>query len=149
LTENTAPASGGAAASRPANSGQAGPANGTYTFNPRPQVTKGGIGENGYILKVVVNGKNMLIYLTRVPRGIHDGRAAPFYWSFGGNDVLLTDLDNPAKMWNPVSHSDLNGPDDTGEVLSFENVTATRFSLEMNWEGLHIFEEILLGEPDQ
>ena len=124
----------------------AGPKNGTYTFFPRPQVKKAGIPDEGYIVKVVVSGKNMLIYLTNVPRGL-DSRANPGYW-YGPAQPLLTDLDNPAKTWKPVAHKDNPDGNRTGEVLSFENVTATRFSLECNWYTDYIFDEIILGDPD-
>jgi len=118
-------------------------ANGTYTFWPRPRATKAGVGVDAYIDRIVVTGKYMVIYMSNVSRGM-EGRAFPYYWYL---NAILTDLDNPRKTWKMIDHKD--GPDgpNTGESLSFENVTARRFSLETDWNGQTIFDEIII--PDQ
>jgi len=85
----------------------------------------------------------MLVYQTNVPRGTQ-GRAAPGYWYTSGNGIL-TDLDNPTRAWTKIRHvDDPDGPN-SGEVLSFEGVTATRFSLECDWYGTNIYNEINLA----
>jgi hypothetical protein len=121
------------------------PASGTYTFWPRPQATKAGVGIDAYLVKIVVRGNYFIVYMDRVARGMTDSRAMPGYWYLRDN-VLLTDLDHPARTWHPVNHAENNGID--GEVLSFEKVTGTRFSLECSWYGQNIFEEITLDKPD-
>ena len=120
---------------------------GTYTFIPRIQATRNGIPSNDYISKIVVRGKNMLIYLTRTPRG---GGAPDGYNGWRLNDHnMLTDLDRPSRSWKRNGFS-ADSTDVDGVILSFENVTAKRFSLDCEWErGAYLFEEITLGEPDE
>jgi hypothetical protein len=123
------------------------PQNGTYTFWPRPQAKRAGIPADAYLVKIIVDGKYMLIYLTSVDRGMA-GRADPGTW-YGPANPLLTDLDNPSKTWELAAHRDDPDGRNSGEVLSFEDVTATRFSLECNWYVPFIFEEITLNDPDK
>ena len=120
---------------------------GTYTFTPRIQATKNGIPSNDYISKIVIRGNNMLIYLTRTPRG---GGAPEGYNGWRLNDHnMLTDLDRPSRSWKRNGFSADNSDTD-GIILSFENVSARRFSLDCEWErGVYLFEEITLGEPDK
>jgi TolB-like protein len=134
--------SGGTTAQAPAAT-PAGPKIGTYTFSPRPQATNAGVYIDAYIVKIVVQERYMLIYQTNVSRGT-GGRAAPGYWYLSGEGII-TDLDNPTRAWTKIRHvDDPDGPN-TGEVLSFEGVIATRFSLECNWYGTNIYNEINLA----
>ncbi|MCL2243970.1 MAG: hypothetical protein FWC03_05805 [Treponema sp.] len=119
--------------------------NGTYTFYPRPQATRAGVGVDAYIVKIVVQGRYMVIYLTNLARGM-GGRAHPGYW-YLSND-LLTNLDRPSQTYQKVSHRDNPDGNNSGETLSYENVTATRFSLETNWNGQVIFSEINLANAE-
>ncbi|MDR0303094.1 MAG: CsgG/HfaB family protein [Treponema sp.] len=122
------------------------PKDGTYTFFPRIRATNAGLPINCYLHKIEVKGKYLIVYQSGDAR-IASGRGAPGYWYITYN-VILTDLDNPTKTWQPTSHQDNVGG--TGyEALSFENVTAARFSLECSWYGQNIYEEIILGEPDE
>jgi hypothetical protein len=117
---------------------------GTYTFAQRPRAKKAGMPVDAYIVKIVVDGRFMIFNMTNVERGVSGNRASPGYWYINYN-VLLTNLDNPTQTWRPAGHQDTA----EGELLSFEGVTATRLSLECDWNGTTIFEEIILGEPDR
>jgi hypothetical protein len=85
----------------------------------------------------------MIFTMTNVERGISGNRASPGYWYINYN-VLLTNLDRPSQAWRPVGHQDTS----EGELMSFEGVTATRFSLECDWYGPTIFEEINLADAE-
>jgi hypothetical protein len=139
----TAPVSTPAAAPAPAATPAPSLKNGTYTFMPRPRAKKAGMPADAYIIKIVADGRYMIFNMTNVERGT-SGRASPGYWYINYN-VLLTNLDRPSQTWRPVGHQDTA----EGELLSFEGVTATRLSLECDWNGTTIFEEIILGEPDR
>jgi len=140
--------SSGGKAAAPAQAKPAGPANGTYTFFPRPQATNAGVKIEAYIDRIIVQGRYMIIYMSNVPRGMR-ARPAPGYWYITYN-VTLNDLDNPRNSWRPVrSVDDPDGPN-SGQSISFENVTARRFSLECDWYGQNIFEEIIIPDrPDE
>jgi TolB-like protein len=132
--------SGGTAAAQ-----QVKPKTGTYTFFPRPQATFNGMPKNDYLSKIVVSGNYVVVYISRTPRGPSSG--GPDGWNAWRLNGLLTDLDNPSRAWK-VSAADLNQANTDGLVISFENVTGTRFSLEGQWDGTFIFSEIKLNEPD-
>jgi TolB-like protein len=124
----------------------AGAKQGTYTFYPRPRATNAGLPINCYLHKIEVKEKYLIVYQSGDAKIAKD-RGAPGYWYINYN-VILTDLDNPAKTWQPINHQDDVGG--TGyEAISFENVSATRFSLECSWSGQNIYDEIILGEPDE
>jgi hypothetical protein len=59
---------------------------------------------------------------------------------------MIQDLDNPAKTWNRIQRAD----DGNGLVLSFEKVTARRFSLTAQTGDIPtVFDEITIPEnPD-
>jgi TolB-like protein len=145
----TAAASGGQAGGTTAQAAKAppapaGPKNGTYTFFPRLRATRGGIPVDAYIDRVEVSGNFMVFYMTNVARG---WGSRPFYgngWYIVYHD-FLTDLDNPSKNYTAKTYSDIPGG---GMALSFENVRATRFSLECTYDTPVVFGEIILGEPD-
>jgi hypothetical protein len=117
--------------------------NGTYTFWPRLQAKHNGLPADSYIVQIVVDGQYMIFTMTNVERGISGNRAAPGTWYINYN-VLLTNLDRPSQTWRPVGHQDTS----EGELMSFEGVTATRFSLECDWYGTTIFEEINLADAE-
>ena len=123
---------------------QTGPQKGTYTFSPRPRASNAGVPINAYIIKIEVQDRYMVIHQTSVASGMR-GRADPGYWYINYN-VVLTDLDNPTRAWSPIRHVDDPFGANTGETLSFEGVTATRFSLECNWYGINIYNEINLAD---
>ena len=89
----------------------------------------------------------MLIYITGTPRGggMPDGTTG---WQFS-RDNMLIDLDRPARSW-PRAGFNQDNISTEGIILSFENVSATRFSLDVDFNpgGHFLFEEIILGEPD-
>ena len=119
---------------------------GTYTFWPRITATMNGIPINdAYIDKIVVRGNNMLIYITAVPRGTSSSGARG-HNTAAGFKCTLTDLDRPSRSWHQIgaAHSG-----NEGVIVSFQNVTATRLSLETEyWNGTVVFENFTLGEPD-
>ena len=123
---------------------QTGPQQGTYTFSPRPRASNAGVPIDAYIIKIEVQGRYMIVHQTSVRSGMR-GRAMPGYWYLNSN-VVLTDLDNPTRAWQPIRHVDDPFGANTGETLSFEGVTATRFSLECNWYGTNIYNEINLAD---
>ena len=122
------------------------PAAGTYTFWPRIRASMNGIPiDDAYIDKVVVRGRNTLIYVVSVPRGSSD-RGARGHNTAAGFKCYLTDLDRPSRVWNSIGaayHAT------EGVIISFENVTGTNFSLETEyWNGLVFFENFSLNSPD-
>ena len=127
----------------PAQAQRTGPKIGTYTFSPRLRATNAGVYIDAYIVKIVVQERYMLIYQTNVPSGTR-ARAAPGYWYLSG-EGKITDLDNPTRAWTKIRHVDNPDGPNTGEVLSFDGVTATRFSLECSWYGINIYNEINLA----
>jgi hypothetical protein len=123
---------------------QAGPQSGTYTIYPRLRSNQGGVDKNFYLDRIVVRGGYLTMYFTGSALGRGgDGDYAPFWGS-----VLLRDLDRPSRTWNSVA----KGEDDdvTGGIyLTFQGVTATRFSLTgLNATPNHVFDEIIMGLPD-
>jgi hypothetical protein len=86
----------------------------------------------------------MIFYILDVERG-------PSAWpTIGWNDgsTLLTNLNRPSQTWRLVGFR--HGSENNGEgfSLSFEGVTVTRFSLECQFGGLIIFDEINLADAD-
>ena len=134
---------------------QTGPKNGVYTFWPRLQATRAGLtADNIFIAQITVTRDFMVIHYCRTATGpFKEGEDtyAPsgFYYP---QNFILQDLNNPSRSYNPVSaqaHS--NG---MGRILStsFNRVNSTRFKLTVGPYGENppfVFEEIILGEPDQ
>jgi len=124
----------------------AAPKNGTYNFFPRPQATRAGMPIKAYVDQVVVRGNYLIITLAPEPRGNNtkDGPEGGNYWH-AQDYIVLQDLDNPRLSWNCVETTYENP-----RRISFQGVTAKRFSLTNNFDGApQIFEEIILGEPDE
>ena len=129
------------------------PTSGTYTFFPRLQPYQGAtIHERVYLWKIVVRGEFMSIFLTNSATGDATKTEPPRPWQDGGFFLVLQDLDNPSRSWNP-SGGKLNGWDwgAAGYWYNFRGVTATRFSLTLSPRGgtQSTFDEIKLGEPDE
>jgi len=141
-----APAPAPAPAAASAQSGTLMP--GTYTFFPRPQARKNGIPVDAYLYKIVVHGKNMMVYMGNESRGPNTSYYGSSIYGFTGR-VILTDLDNPSRTWPRIgdTHRTENAVDG-GHISSFENFTGRRFSLEAQNDKV-IFEEIIIGEPDR
>jgi hypothetical protein len=121
-------------------------ANGTYTFFPRPRSMQGGVDMNLYLDRITIRGGYLTLFFTGSPSGRGgDGDYRPF-WEM--SRTQLKDLDNPARTWNPVSpgeDADVTG----GDYLTSQSAAPARFSLTGNNATLaHVFEEIILGEPD-
>jgi TolB-like protein len=132
----------------------AGPQNGTYTFWPRPQATKAGMGVTCYLVKARVSGSFVTFFLTVVPTGQSRNFYGQdiFYWSGYDSRVTLQNLDNPARSWNPVRSGRTSGDEElNGNVfVTFENITGTRFKFSSSVQNPpSVFDEIILGEPDR
>jgi hypothetical protein len=104
----------------------AAPQAGRYIFWPRPQVYKIGIPDPEWLYQIVVRGRNMLIYIGDSQRGPATKELGGWGWS----GTILTNLDNPSRSWTHVGSSGSPNFSEGGTVLSFENVTGSRFSLE-------------------
>jgi hypothetical protein len=129
-----------------------GPANGTYTFYPRPRAMRGGVDVDIYIDRIVIRGGYFNVFLVNTPQGKGNRPAgtAQDHWSnfYGKDKFLLQDLDNPRLSWNMVNYGD--DKDGSGGIYnSFQGVTTKRFSYTNNtYTPSIVFEEIILGEPD-
>jgi hypothetical protein len=124
--------------------------NGTYTFYPRLRVMQGGVDKDAYLDRIVVRSGYLTVYLVDKPIGKGSS------YGIGGNGwggsaqsyIILQDLDNPSRTWNPTTTGDdsVSG----GKYITFEKVTAKRFSLTNNYvKPPLVFDEIVLGEPDR
>ena len=121
-------------------------ANGTYTYYPRLRAFRGGVNIDDYIVKIVVRNNYFIVYMTNVSIGRGNPYANSNGWNYS-NNVILQDLDRPSRAYSMINHA----LDDEGnQLLTFQNVTGTRFSLINNYRDPNvIFEEITLGEPDE
>jgi hypothetical protein len=132
----------------------AGAKNGTYTFYPRLQPYMGAVKHDRvYLWKIVVRGEYMSIFLTNSAVG-GTTNSPNNDWYGGGNrqsTYILQDLDNPSQSWNPeMGRSSGYSWGDEGFWFTFKGVTATRFSFANTYlRTPSVFEEIILGEPDQ
>ena len=123
----------------------AGPKAGTYIFFPRPRATMNAIPINVYLDKIVVRGRNMLIYVSNTARGPSDGSPQGFNTA-AGFDCLITNLDRPSQSWKQIGTQYVHGQ---GVIVSYENVTATRFSIENKyWNGVVFWEEIIFDNAE-
>jgi len=130
-----------------------GPKDGTYTIWPRLQATQAGLPAEIWIPQITVSGDFIIIYFASGPTGdFSDGRTGIRFNAWrNANNVELQDLDNPSRFYRPVSirYSDNGGG--TIWSMSFNRFTAVRFKLSCTLynEQPQIFEEIILGEPDE
>jgi hypothetical protein len=119
------------------------PANGTYTFFPRLQASQGGRNIDEYIDKIIIKGNYFIMYVTNVTIG-----RSPYSTRMGWDDkprIILQDIDRPSRTFNMVDFV----WDVEDRVLTFENVTVTRFSLINNTQSPpFIFEEIDLSKAE-
>jgi len=119
------------------------PPAGKYTFWPRPQVYKRGMPDPEWLYQIVVRGKNMLIYVGDRERGPSTGSLD----GWGTSGTVLTNLDNPSRSWTHIGYSRTQNLSEGGTILSFENVTGFRFSLEHTYWSI-IIENIDLSKAD-
>ena len=124
--------------------------NGTYTFYPRLRAVKSGAEVNAYIDRIVVRGEYMNIFLTDVPVGKGRNPAGEWgnSWRVSADRFYLQDLDRPARTWVRVNYGDdeVTG----GMSFTYQGVNATRLSLtDRETNPKMVFEEIIIGEPDQ
>jgi hypothetical protein len=123
------------------------PKAGTYTFWPRIQARMQGLPQQAYIYKIVVRGNNMLVYIGNSELGEN----TTYYGLAGGwiYGATLINLDRPSQSWGTVGIIGTENSNEGAVILSFANVTGSRFSLEkVRGSGQHAFEEIIRGEPD-
>jgi hypothetical protein len=60
----------------------------------------------------------------------------------------LSTLEQPPKSWKPAGINATENSNEGAVILSFEDIVGTRFTMVSN-DGKHVFEEIVLGEPDK
>lgn len=153
LTENISSGGRIAVTSTSGNATQtpAGPRNGTYTFNPRPQGYQGGRSVDRYIAKIVVRSGFLTVYVGDSPSGNGSnsiGNSMVWWDGYTGkmsDKISIQDLDNPSRTWTGIE-SQMDG---NFLYITFQDVKATRFTLvNKNPEVPIDFGEITLGEPD-
>jgi hypothetical protein len=114
---------------------------GTYTYYPRLRAMQAGVDKNAYIAKIVATGGNLAVYVSNVPLAEGGYYSIEGYW----NTAILQDLDNPSRSYNPTNST----REDSFHVVSYQGVSARRFSLTTSSNPPLIFEEVVIGEPDQ
>jgi hypothetical protein len=136
---------GGPAAATPA-----GPANGTYTFWPRLRASNAGLPAEVYIPQIIVTGEYTVIFFSGVAEGDFSNGMRGFY------DVkafTLQDLNNPSKFYDIASARATDNGMGRIYSLSYKRFTSTRFKLSLKQyssdQQPYVFEEIVLGEPDE
>jgi hypothetical protein len=125
----------------------AGPADGTYTFNPRVQAFQGARSVAVYLDKIVVRRGYMTIYIFNTPEG--DGLGYGHRLTGNWKTATLNDMDNnrSARMVEAIAKGPPYG--DVCEYnLSFQNVTGTRLTLASTDKPPIEFYDIVLGQPD-
>jgi ABC-type transport system substrate-binding protein len=102
----------------------------------------------------VFTGEWTVFYFARRPEGDFSGGLGWYYggsWSPSSGNmsrILLRDLDNPTKTYNPITYmGEVTGGITT---LSFRRISARRFSLTCSDspDTPQVFAEIIIGEPD-
>jgi hypothetical protein len=99
--------------------------------------------------KVVVGGGYLNVYFTNVPQAKGSTSVEGHNNWFYETNVILQDLDNPRLSWNGITQrEDLASGH---RIITFQGVTAKRFSVTNKWENNppNVFDEIILGEPDE
>jgi hypothetical protein len=120
--------------------------NGTYTYYPRPQAMRDGQDVDFYLNKIVVRSGFTNLYFVDQADGVGRGGS-------GGGNLhhwkMIQDLDHPQLTWNAIDF--VEDRENRGYIVTFENVTAKRFSFLNNAYGrdLLLFEEIIVGDPDE
>jgi hypothetical protein len=135
--------SGGNSSATPADTGSAIP-NGTYTFYPRLQATRGGVEISSYLDRIVVEGQYLNVYVTSKAEGL--GSSSSVYQDASWGYAILQDLDNPSKIYNKSNSVEQDG----FAVVTYQGVRTRHFGLTIkdNNRPPTVFEEIVLGEPD-
>jgi hypothetical protein len=121
--------------------------NGTYTFWPRPRAKRAGVPVDADLEKVVVSSGYLVVFVNANAQGPITSKSPS-----GGNGWFVTspamiqDLDNPRLSWQGVGNS---GDTRGDRYISFQGVTARRFSLTNNYDSVPtIFEEINLADAE-
>ncbi|MDR1933387.1 MAG: penicillin-binding protein activator LpoB [Spirochaetales bacterium] len=125
----------------------AGPADGTYRFNPRVQAFQGARAVSVYLDKIVVLRGYMTIYIFNTPEGAGSGYGSSLIGSWKAASLKDMDNNRSAKLVQAVP----NGPP-YGSVaeyaLSYQNVSGTRLILASTDRPPIEFYEIVLEEPE-
>jgi hypothetical protein len=101
---------------------------------------QGGVDKNAYIAKIVVRGGYLNVYVSNVPQGTGGYYSIEGHWS----SAILLDLDNPSKAYNPANST----REDSFQVVSYQGVTARRFSITTGSNPPYVFDEVIMGDPD-
>jgi hypothetical protein len=127
---------------------QTGAQNGTYTIYPRKRATQSGVPRDLYIPQIIVSNDYIVIYFATRPQGEYGIPAIYNTNSLG--DYSVQDLDNPSRFYSAVN-AVYGGGQATVASVSFRRFPATRFKFTIGHPNseLYVFEEIILGEPDQ
>jgi TolB-like protein len=127
---------------------QTGAQNGTYTFYPRKRAMQSGVPRDLYIPQIIVSNDYIVIYFATRPQGEYGIPAIYNTNSLG--DYSVQDLDNPSRFYSAVN-AVYGGGQATVASVSFRRFPATRFKFTIGHPNseLYVFEEIILGEPDQ
>jgi hypothetical protein len=125
----------------------AGPADGTYTFNPRVQAFQGARSVAVYLDRIVVRRGYMTIYIFNTSEG--DGIGYGSRLAGNWKAATLKDMDNNrfAKLIEVVPKGPPYG-DACEYNLSFQNVSGTRLTLASTDKPPIEFYDIVLEEPD-
>lgn len=131
----------------------AGPANGTYTFWPRPQASSMGKPINTFIAQMVYTEDFTVIYFARRAEG--DFSNGSYGWDWDTlNRITLQDLDNPSKFYQPVDASYTHNGMGASYSISFRRLPLRRFKLwhentnPVNGPQATFYEVTIPGEPD-
>jgi hypothetical protein len=118
---------------------------GTYTYYPRLRAAQTGVDKDAYITKIAVRGGYLNVYISNVPQGVGG------YYSiagFGGwGNALLQDLDDPSKVYN--SSNSTSDSETQCMVVTYQVSKGSRFSLKTGDSPPFVFEEVIIGDPDQ
>jgi len=125
--------------------------NGVYTFYPRFRSMQAGLPVNNvFVPQITVTRDYIVIHFCRSATGEWENGISGFY---DRRNFTLQDLDNPSRFYSPVSARSTNNGMGTIWSISFDRFTAVRFSLSCKPYGSTnpaiIFEEIILGEPNE
>ncbi|MCL2720724.1 MAG: hypothetical protein FWD47_05235 [Treponema sp.] len=122
------------------------PASGTYTFNPRPQASMGGMPQEIYIDRIVVHGNFMNIFLSNRAVGPSTGHGGvPYFMS----NSYIQDASLPQRTYAPVREAEQREGQAVLWVVTFENVQSTSFSLVNTSRNPNLtFEGIVLNQPE-
>jgi hypothetical protein len=127
-----------------------GPNVGTYTFWPRLRASNAGLPAEVYIPQIIVTGEYIVIFFSGAAEGDFSNGMRGFY---DAKAFTLQDLNNPSKFYDISSARATDNGMCRIYSLSYKRFPSTRFklSLKQYWSDQqpYVFEEIVLGEPDE